>query len=171
MRYFIPLPVFTCFFFKKKKYCNYYSNYKLQTSNCIIKLHFYVTYIYIPNVPKNAPLCFYNCPKRPKLSSNGKFIIWTIITFSHINIRRFHSFQPIHKFLNEFWSQDYSGNSFFLPSWITSSMFKMWVNRVSKNGRKNANRRKTQKKMKFQMACRRILSIFAIIQLSKKNLL
>ena len=35
---------------------------------------------------------------------------------------------------------------FFLPSWIIWCMFKMRVNRVSKNRQKNANRRETQKK-------------------------
>ena len=45
----------------------------------------------------------------------------------------------------------------------------MRVNRVSKNRQKNANRRETQKIMKFQIVCRRILSIFAIIQFGKKN--
>ena len=34
---------------------------------------------------------------------------------------------------------------------------------------KNANRRETQKNMKFQIVCRRILSIFAIIQFGKKQ--
>merc|ERR1719315_498417 len=48
-------------------------------------------------------------------------------------------------------------------------MFKMRVNRVSKNRQKNANKRETQKNMKFQIVCRRILSIFAIIQFGEKN--
>ena len=38
-----------------------------------------------------------------------------------------------------------------------------------KNRWKNANRRKMQKMMKFQIAFRRISSIFAIIQFGKKN--